>query len=918
MDDIYNYFLSIYNKFTEIQENAIPVVESGSNCLIIAPTGTGKTEAAILPLLNNVLKNVVDEGVSILYVTPLRALNRDMISRLEGICGHFHISVSVRHGDTLQSERAKQARKAPVLLITTPETLQSILPTKYLGVALRNVRAVVVDEIHELYHTKRGIQLLLALERLEERSPDFQRIGISATISNKEVVGQFLCGERKCRIVNVRSKKGMHITIELPEKPKKTVTGFKERFGLDDEALARLEAITEHVSKSTSTLVFANTRQIVEALGNRLIYLNTIKPFGGIDVHHGSLAREERIKIENTFKEGTLKSIIATSSLELGIDIGSVDLVIQYGSPKQALRLVQRVGRSGHATTKTSNGVIITTGVVDAIESLATYENFCSGRLEDFNMPIGALDVLANQLCGIALDRGVCGIDELKTILKRVKPYADISGESLRGLLEFMASQRLIGFDGKTMSAGARTRMYYYDHLSVIPDTKRFVVKNMLNNRTISSLDERFVANYLEEGSVFITKGLPWKVVSIDNDGISVEPSTELEAAVPDWTGEDIPVSYSVAQGFANILDENKGVQSVLTKDAATSIQKLKSEIKVGRKLANTVFVESHTNYTVVYTWLGTQANEALAKLIGSIMTTKLGYSINIKSSPYILVIEMQPVIDIEEILRSIRSDQLEGMLKEILPSTDMFRYKFITVAKLFGIIERGSVVSKSITRKLVKVYDGTPIFNEAVRELIEDHFDIYNLKRFFEGIRSGNIKIEALENDELARLGSAIIGAEYYTRELIMPLVPSSEILESFAKFILSKKIKLVCTYCGFVFERSVDQIKDMERVTCPSCKSPMTATYTENRKRVLEKALIKKQLNAGDKKEFSELLKEAGLFGAYGGKAAVALSTYGVGPTSAARVLMMFRREERLFYTDLIDAQRQFIKNRKYWSMG
>jgi len=918
MDSVYSYFLSVYSKFTEIQEKAIPILEGGSNCLIIAPTGTGKTEAAVLPLLNNVLKNKIDEGISVLYVTPLRALNRDMISRLEGICKHFNISISVRHGDTLQSERARQARKAPVLLITTPETLQSILPTKYLGAALRNVRAVVVDEIHELYHTKRGIQLLLALERLEERAPGFQRIGVSATISNTEIVGQFLCGERRCEIVNVGSKKDMHIMIELPENPKKAITGFKERFGLDDEALARLEAITEHVSKSTSTLVFANTRQIVEALGNRLIYLNTIEPFGGIDVHHGSLARDERIKIENAFKRGTLKSIIATSSLELGIDIGSVDLVIQYGSPRQALRLVQRVGRSGHTTTKRSNGVIIATGVVDAIESFAVYENFRSSMLEDFNIPLGALDVLANQLCGIALDKGVCGIDELKAIIKRAKPYADISSESLHDLLEFMTSQRLIGFDGKTISAGARTRMYYYDHLSVIPNTKRFAVKNMLNNRTISALDDRFVANYLEEGSVFITKGLPWKVVSIDNDRISVEPSTDLEAAVPDWTGEDIPVSYSVAQRFANVLDVDKSAQSVLTKNAAASIQKLRSKIKIGHKLADTVFVESHANYTVVYTWLGTQANEALAKLIGSIITTKLGYSVNIKASPYILVIEVQPVIDIEEILRNIKSDQLEDMLKEILPSTDMFRYKFITVAKLFGVIERDSVVSKNITRKLVKIYDGTPIFNEAVRELIEDHFDIYNLRRFFEGIRSGNIKIEALENDELASLGSAIISEEYYTRELIMPLMPSSEILESFAKFILSKKIKLVCTYCGFVFERSVDQIKDMEKIVCPSCKSPMIAIYTEDRKGVLEKSMAKKQLNVRGKREFSELLKEASLFGAYGGRAAVALSTYGIGPVSAARVLMMLRREDKLFYTDLIDAQRQFIKNKKYWSMS
>jgi ATP-dependent Lhr-like helicase len=368
MAGTYEFFLKRYKSFTDIQKLAMPIIEKGENCLIVAPTGSGKTEAAVLPLIDSI-SGMEKSPIRILYITPLRALNRDMLLRLEELCTNAGIKIGVRHGDTTQSERGKQARSAPDLLITTPETLQSILPTKLIGPHLKNLKAVIIDEVHEFYYNKRGAQLSIALERLEELAPGFQRIGISATIGDVETVRKFICNKRECRVAKVEGLKEMELAVEQPLKAHRDLPEIEEKFGLDDHALARLERISDLVSKSSSSLIFANTRQIVESLGSRLLYLDKVRSFGGIGVHHSSLDKEERIRLEKEFKNGQIKSIIATSSLELGIDIGSVDLVIQYGSPRQALRLAQRIGRSGHTHRGVSKGVVISANSVETLET---------------------------------------------------------------------------------------------------------------------------------------------------------------------------------------------------------------------------------------------------------------------------------------------------------------------------------------------------------------------------------------------------------------------------------------------------------------------------------------------------------------------------------------------------------------------
>ena len=339
----YELFLTKFKEFTEIQKLAIGPIERGENCVITAPTGSGKTEAAILPVLKRISEESDKNGVRAIYVTPLRALNRDLIKRLEWLGSELGISIAVRHGDTSQGERRKQMLNPPQMLITTPETIQNLLLSKKIRSSLANLRVVIVDELHELYYNKRGAQLSTVMERLEELAKGYQRVGISATIGDIGEASRFLFNERPHRLIASTLKKQTEITIEMPVRPESDDKEFRLSFGLDLQAYARIIRVSQLIRDSRAAIVFANTRQAVESLGSKLIRLGKTGGFGRVGIHHSSIDREERITIENEFKNGEIKAIIATSSLELGIDIGRIDMVVQYGSPRQAGRLLQRV-----------------------------------------------------------------------------------------------------------------------------------------------------------------------------------------------------------------------------------------------------------------------------------------------------------------------------------------------------------------------------------------------------------------------------------------------------------------------------------------------------------------------------------------------------------------------------------------------
>jgi ATP-dependent Lhr-like helicase len=369
---------------------------------------------------------------------------------------------------------------------------------------LTQVKHVIIDEVHELASSKRGVQLTVALERLREVvGSEFQRIGLSATVGNPEKVAQFVAGTgRAIKIIQASLLKGYRYHVENPS-PAETDYDLAQKLNTAPEAAARIGRIAELVEKHKSTLIFVNSRQNAEMLGFKFNQLGRTD----IAVHHGSLSREERAQIEDEFKSGTLKAIICTSTLELGIDIGSVDLVIQYLSPRQVNSLIQRVGRSGHRLDMLSEGIIVTAYPDDTLESVAAVRNAYENRIEPVLIHEEALDVLAHQIVGVLMDRGRVEVQELLQLLHRAYPYRNLTESKLMDVVDFLdALDELRVEEGKHLRKARRTRKYYYENLSMIPDEKRYPVVNIISDRKIGTLGDEFMALHARVGLNFIVK----------------------------------------------------------------------------------------------------------------------------------------------------------------------------------------------------------------------------------------------------------------------------------------------------------------------------------------------------------------------------------------------------------------------------
>ena len=256
-------------------------------------------------------------------------------------------------------------------------------------------------------------------------------------------------------------------------------------------------------------------------------------------------------------------------------------------------------------------------------------------------------------------------------------------------------------------------------------------------------------------------------------------------------------------------------------------------------------------------------------------------------------------------------------MVREAVAESELFRYKFIVVAKLFGMIDREAAVSKSMARRLMKVLEGSPVHDEAAREIMENLFDTDAAMSYLERIKSGRIRLREVEAAKLSPISRAILNAAHYTRELITPLTPNAELVESFASHILKKEIRLICTYCGLSFSRRLTEIKGENKLLCPNCGSPLISVDGEGYKEVVERRKSGKRLSPKERQVMEEMMRYASLMDSYGGRAAIALSVYGVGARTAARTLMMFRHDEREFFIDLLEAQKTFIRTKKYWAV-
>jgi len=910
------------------QELAIKPIIEGKNVLVIAPTGTGKTESVMLPLFHFVMDQKL-KPIAILYITPLRALNRDLLDRLLWWCNEIGIEVSVRHGDTSTYERKQQSEFPPQMMITTPETLQAILPGKVMKEHLKNVKYVVIDEVHEIADSKRGTQLSLAIERLRELvGKDFQVIGLSATIGSPEKVAKFLSPTRDVEIIKAIQPKSMEVNVVYPRPEPRDVKIAKKLF-TSPETAARLRTIMELVKKHRSTLTFTNTREFAEILSSRIKSIDKDFPIG---IHHSSLSKEVRMKAEKDFKEEKIKSIISTSSLQLGIDIGSVDLVLQYQSPRQVSQFIQRVGRSGHEAERVSKGIIISIDEDDMFESAVIARKALSEELEPLKFHENSYDVLAHQIIGMAFDTWNINLQKVYEVAKRAYPYQSLSFTEFLEVCKQLETLGMIFLDDH-IKKKRRALEYYFGQLSTIPDVKQYRVMNILDNSFVGVLDEEFVALHGEMNTTFILKGEAYKINSVEGDKIFTEPVEDMEAAIPGWEGELIPVPFEVAQevGAVRKIISQK-LDKMSEKEAASSLSQVypideNCAKKMVRLVADqkkygvvpddkTMLIENSENSLVLHACFGTMVNETLGRFLTALLTSRIG-SVGLKVDPYRIILQFQTqhsqnIEIVKEILFQTNPEYLRNYLEMSLTKSNLFEWKFVHVAKRFGAIAKNADYSKVSLKRIIDSYVGSPIFKETLRELQTEKLDIEKATGILRKIQ--NNEINTIFHAGLSPLGK--IGLRHSFGEVVGPEKPEKEIFELFKKRIKNTKVRLVCVNCGGWSQ--VFTAKDVpEKVSCPKCEARLLGVVHPMNVEIpkIIKKVIRKTATEEEKKRYERVRMSADLFLVYGKKAVIALAARGVGPKTAKRILARYHKDEDHLLKDILDAERLFIKTKKYW---
>ena len=931
---------------TDPQEKTIPKILEGKNVLLISPTATGKTEAAILPILDMLIRMPRREhGIKVLYITPLRALNRDMLERLEWWCNNLDLRLAVRHGDTSVRERTIQSKSPPDILITTPETLQAIMAGWVMRRNLQALKWVIIDEVHEVADSKRGSQLSLALERLRIIvGRDFQIVGLSATIGSPEKVAQFLVGEgRNVEIVRVSVARMMNIRIVFP-KPKPEDFEFASVIYTHPEVAARLRVIRQLIEKHKSVLLFTNTRAISEVLASRFKVWDMNFP---VSIHHGSLAKPSRIAVERGLKNGELKGVICTSSLELGIDVGHIDLVIQYMSPRQVTRLIQRVGRSGHRLGRMAKGIIITMDPDDTLEAMVIGRRAYQEELEPVAIPEKPYDALAHQIAGLLMRRRRLSFHEIYEIFRKSYPYRNLTLEDVKRVLEYMHTRfpRLawVSFEDMVVIKPRRTKAlytYYFENLSMIPDEKHYLVMDRSSDTPVGILDEAFVAEYGNPGVKFIIRGSPWQIVSISSDKIYVRPVDDPTGAIPSWVGEEIPVPFEVAQEVGSIrrlVEEGlkKGLEppeiaaklaEVYPSDKETILRAIRETVE-NVKLSypvptdRRIVVEDWEDFVILHANFGSLTNRSLAQLLGHILSEEKGYAVAVQHDPYRIFLRTvgafrsEDVIEIMERLKGSPDEVIREALTRATVKTGIFKRRMIHVARRFGALKKWVDFSNISLRSLLQSFEGTVIYDEALKETFTKDLDVENLLKVFRMLRAGEIEIVKIETGgeatPIARLGIERVSMK---TDLIPPERMKRILIESARVRLLAETFTFVCTNCwGYV---EMVPVKDLpERPVCPKCGSDRIGLLQVEEDKVLP--LVEKRGERPTKQERrlkEKALKTAKLISKYGKLAAIALAGRKLTVSDCERILSEENELSDRFFELIIEAERNALK-RRFW---
>jgi ATP-dependent helicase Lhr and Lhr-like helicase len=915
-----------FKEFTEIQQLSFGLGQRDADLLLISPTGTGKTEAALFPVLARQLSEP-SPPISILYITPLRALNRDLEQRLLSLVEEVGLTAAVRHGDTSTQQRTKQSRRPPDLLMTTPETLQLLLVGQRLRQGLKNVRTVIIDEIHELAPSDRGAQLALSLERLDDWvGRPVRRVALSATIGNPDEVARFIAPEpRRIDVRQSRQPRRIVIDTDLPGlrnvEEDATLAG---QLKADPLFLSSLRSVEDQIRAHRTTLVFVNTRPTAEGVAARL---QRMAPDLAIAVHHGSLSRDVREEAEVAFRKGELRALVATSSLELGIDIGSVDLVVQFGSPHQASRLLQRVGRSGHRVGREVRGLVVAFDEEDLEEATVLARRAMAGEIEPTRWRRRNRLALAQQIIAELRARGDVESNPLFERFHHAAPASELTDAEWQELLTYLAGLGLVRQEGARIRSGRATLDRFYSTLSLIPDERTYRLRDIATRKPIGTLDERFVLTQVlgQPDQLFLLHGRTWKIVEFRDEELLVENVAEL-GVEPRWVGEDLPVPYDVAQEIGRLRREGD-LSGYPLSDGAR--EKLAARLAVGRALPaapndRQITVTGQGRLAIFGACFGTRTNETLALATAGLLTARLGARVDVLSiEPTWFVLGLPIAVDDEGLRQAlmIAPETLDGLLNRLVPTSLEYRWVFLTVARKFGVLP-ASVNPKdlrSIEPLLDRAQD-TPLGEEALEKALFERYDVDHARLVLERIRDGGVEIVATPPNPWSDLPLARLKWQE------LPDIPPPTLLKAIEERLRKEPLTLICLRCGFTrTTTTATYVKDGGN-QCRLCHGALSAILSPQRTAEIEQ-LVKyaKRKWKGKRPPRSpaptttalvrQAYSSAELLANYGERALLCFAAHGVGPDTARRLLSRLYRDEPAFFTEILRAERSYARTRAFW---
>ena len=792
------WFFSKFKSFSLTQLYGVMPIHERKNILVSAPTGGTKTLTAFLSILNYLVglaeKSELEEKVYAVYNSPLKALSNDvyknLIEPLEEIeklaekkgIKLQKIRVSLRTGDTTTAERSKMLKNCPHILVSTPETLAILLTTSKFVEKLRGVEFMVVDEIHALAN-KRGVYLSLSLERLQEISKiEPVRIGLSATIAPLEEIARFLVGTHgDCGIAEVEMEKKIDIEVVAPSKMIET--------SADDMHDNLYEEIDRLIQEHKTTLMFTNTRAATERVIHHLKDMFPAKYLENIGAHHSSLSKEHRFGIEERLRKGELKVVVTSSSLELGIDIGYVDLVILLGSPKSTARSVQRLGRSGHKLHAVPKGRFLVLDRDDLVECSVMLKEINEKKIDRVFIPKNCLDVLSQQIFGMAIYK-IWDEEEMFNLIRRSYCYSTLTRDDFLAVISYLAGDYAlehrqvyakIWYDEKTRQIGKRgklARVMYMTNIGTIPDESFINVVIAGTETTVGKIDEGFLER-LKPRDVFVLGGARYEFAYTRGMKAYVRGSVNRPPTIPSWFSEMLPLSFDLAMEisrFRGLLGERfikkmkedeikewiKRYLYVSDSVADEIYDYCYSQFKyIGMPSDRKIIIEKYSGekeYVIFHSLFGRRVNDALSRAI-AFLAGRLharDVEIGISDNGFFLCGEK---LQIERVIKHLNSKNVEEILKEAIEKTEVLKRRFRHCAARSLMILRNykgrtrsagkqQMKSHFLYSAVKKLSNEFPILQEARREVMEDLMDIENTKVILELIESGRIKLEYKDTD--------------------------------------------------------------------------------------------------------------------------------------------------------------------------